>query len=883
MRNYSANTKFCLRAILWICAGLCQFQPAFAAVPQSRPSEEYLLSASSDLPTPRSAFGFAPGADKKLADYHQIIDYFKALDQASERLLLQNLGKTTEGNDFYVAIISAPENISRLAEWQKIQSRLADPRLLAAGEEEELLRAGRAVVLINCGIHATEVGATQMAPALAHALIAGEREEAREILENVIVLLVPSHNPDGQLMVVNWYRQHVDTPFEKAPLPWLYQKYTGHDNNRDWFMFTQRETRLTVEQLYNVWRPHITVDMHQMGKNGARMFVPPYVDPYEPNIDPGIVSLLNMLGTHVQAELTAQGKAGVVVNAIFDAWTPGRSYPHYHGGLRFLTEAASAEYASPVHIAEKDLRGGIGYDARSPSWNFPRPWPGGEWRLKDIVAYDSAAAMSILSHAARQREFWLRSLHEVQRRALAGPKKPAAFAIPARQRDPQALLDLLQVLHFGMVEIHRAQTALADNGASIAAGDFVIRLDQPYGGFAKALLERQNYPAVAGQEGKLRMPYDVTAHTLPLFLGVQVFPLELLPPVELELLDSIALPSTISGASGAKYFILARNNTASFRAANALLHRGIRLWTAAEAFVAGDSTWPAGTFLVEGGKHAQEIKEMLRRGELTRSRHGNPGTLALHGLPQKPGCRLQRVRAPRIGLYKSWQASIDEGWTRWVLEEYGFFYRTLANETLHSESLRNSHDVIIFPDQNLNGIMNGHPAGSMPAPYAGGLGETAVENVRDFVESGGTLIVLNSASAFALEYFQLKLEEITAGLPRQQFNAPGSVLRVEADITHPLAWGAQREEAVFFLDSPVFQLQEGAGFHGRAVLTYPPGNLLLSGWLEGEKKLAGGAALVEAHYGSGRIILFGCRPQFRAQFRAGYKFFFNALLLAAAE
>ncbi len=827
------------------------------------------------LPTPAAAFGFVPGTDKKLADYHQIIAYFKSLDEASERLTLQNLGKTTEGNDFYVALISSPENLARLEEWKNVQARLADPRRLASNDSEELIARGRAIVLINCGIHATEVGATQMAPALAYHLAAGEEEEVQEIRTNVIALLVPSHNPDGQLMVVDWYRRHLDTPFEKAPLPWLYQKYTGHDNNRDWFMFTQTETRVTVEKLYNVWRPHVTIDMHQMSRNGARLFVPPYVDPYEPNLDPIIVSLLSMLGAHVQAQLTAQGKAGVVSNAIFDAWTPARSYLHHHGGLRFLTEAASAEYASPVNIAEKDLRGGINYEARTPSWNFPQPWPGGEWKLRDIVDYDLAAVKAVLSHAAHNREFWLRSLHEVQRRAIANPKTPAAFVIPARQRDPQALLDLLRTLQFGMVEIHRAQSAFADNGTALRDGDYVIRLDQPYGGFAKALLEKQNYPKILGAEGKPRIPYDVTAHTLPLFLGVEIFSLATLPPIALDLLAEVDLSATITGESRPKFFALARSNTASFRAVNALLRRGLRVWSAPQAFVEADSLWPAGTFLIEGGKRVRVLQNLLHRGDLTRSLHGNPGTLTLHGLKNKPR-GAQIMQAPRLGLYKSWMATIDEGWTRWILEEYGFDYRTLANADLHSESLRNSFDVIIFPDQNANAIVNGYTATEMPAPYAGGIGESGVRQLQRFVARGGTLIALNGASEFALKHFQLKIEDAVSGLPRLQLSAPGAVLRVQVDPAHPLAFGARAEEAIFYFESPAFRVQEG-----KAVLWYPVKDLLLSGWLEGEKNLAEHAALVAAQYGKGRIILFGCRPQFRAQFRAGYKFLFNALFWAS--
>ncbi len=836
------------------------------------PIEAHSFHPASSLPKPEAFFGFRLGADKKLADYHQIVEYFKALDAASERVLLQNLGKTTEGNDFIVAFISTPENLHRLSEWQTLQTRLADPRKLGEQEREEALKRGRSVVLINCAIHSTEVGATQMAPELAYHLASENSPEVTTILANVITLLVPSHNPDGQLLVVEWYRKNLNTPFEDATLPRLYHKYIGHDNNRDWFMFTQKETRLTVEKLYNAWHPHVTIDMHQMGSNGARLFVPPYIDPIEPNVDPIIVSLLNMLGTHVQSTLTAQSKAGVVSNAIFDAWTPARAYQHYHGGLRFLTEAASAKTASPIKIAAKDLRGGIGYNARQTSWNFPQPWPGGEWKLRDIVDYDFAAAMAILQHAAVNREFWLRSLFEVQRKAIAVASTPGAFIIPQAQRDPQGLLDLLSILQLGMVEIHFAKQDFAFDGGAVRRGDYVIRLDQPYGRFAKALLEEQSYPLIPGNDGKPRIPYDVTAHTLPLFLGVEVFAAEKLPKTDLELLHEVGLilnkPSELRG----DYLTLSRSNNGSYRAVNLLLRKGVPVFSAEQEFDEESTTWPVGTFIVEAARHRAAVEELLRNPERLTSAHDNPSAVEWRTLKRNPNVKQKAVQPQRLGLYKSAISNMDEGWTRFVLEDYGFDYHSVANAALRAESLRKSYDVIIFPDQNADELENGFAEKEMPAEYVGGLGETGVRNLRRFVEEGGTIVALNEATEFFIKKFWLRVENVVAKVERTNFSAPGSALRVIAQTSHPLAYGAQREEAIFFVDSPAFRAHEG-----QAILIYPPADILLSGWLIGESNIAERAALVEAPIGKGRIILYGFRSQFRAQFRASYKFLFNAL------
>jgi hypothetical protein len=832
------------------------------------------------LPTPEAVLGFRIGTEKKLADYHQMIDYLRKLDAASERMQLENLGKTTEGNDFMMAIISSPANLRQLEEWRKIQARLADPRALSETEAAKLLARGKTVVLINCSIHASEVGAAQMSLELAHHLASNNSPAVQPILDNVITLLVPAHNPDGQLMIVDWYRKNLNTKYEKSPMPWLYQKYVGHDNNRDWFMFTQAETRITVEKIHNVYHPHITVDMHQMGQNGARLFVPPYTDPIEPNVDPIIIGLLSALGTHVQATLTAQGKAGVVLNAIFDAWTPARAYPHYHGGLRFLTEAAGADYATSVEIPEEKLQGDDYYNARRSSWNFPKPWLGGKWTLRDIIDYDFAAAMAILEHAARNREFWLKSILQVQQnavqeggfsnppaRGLESPRSRSSYVIPANQRDPEGLHALLEIMRLGMVEVYCASEDFVADGAKFREGDWIIPIRQPYGRFAKALLENQRYPALRDNSGALRQPYDATAHTLPLFLGVEVFAINTTP----KLPNAPAkLPAAVNDkfiASAASIFALDPANTGSYRALNQLLKKNIPVYWAQSPMRDGNQEFPIGTILVDGKGRESALKEIAQQSGAD-----------IQGLSNKPTGAMYNLQAPRIGLYKSWVANMDEGWTRWVLEQYDFAYTTLTDADIRAGGLHEKFDVIILSHQDAGSIERGHSTENMPPAHAYGLGEIGIYQLRTFVEKGKTLLAFDAATELPIRNFWIQIRDVTDGLPRQKFNAPGSVLRVIADTKHPLTYGARREEAIFFNNSPAFRLDEGKG-----ILTYPRSNLLLSGWLEGEEHLIGQHALVEAPVGAGRVILFGFRPQFRGQVRATYKFFFNALFYAVAK
>jgi len=822
--------------------------------------------ANGSFPTPESVLGFRMGTEKKLADYHQMIDYLRKLDTASDKMQLENLGKTTEGNDFMMAIISSPANLRQIEEWKKIQARLADPRGLSEAESAKLLARAKTVVLINCSIHASEVGAAQMSLELAHHLASSNSSAVQQILDNVITLLVPAHNPDGQLMIVDWYRKNLNTKYETSSMPWLYQKYVGHDNNRDWFMFTQAETRITVEKIHNIYHPHITLDMHQMGQNGARLFVPPYIDPIEPNVDPIIVGLLNTLGTYVQASLTAQGKSGVVSNAIFDAWTPARAYPHYHGGLRFLTEAASADYATSVNIPEEKLRGDDFYNAQRSSWNFPKPWLGGKWTLRDIVDYDFSAAMAILEHAARNREFWLKSILQVQQNAVNWNEKPAAYVIPANQRDAEGLQALLEIMRLGMVETYRANEDFMADGAPFRQGDWIIPIQQPYGRFAKAMLESQRYPVLRDDSGALRQPYDATAHTLPVFLGVEIFAINALPKLPNKAVKSpIELTGKITGASS--IFALDPANTASYRALNQLLKKNIPVYWAPSPIREGNQEFPSGTILVDAKGREATLKE-------TAQQHGAD----MQGLSSKPSGAMYRLQTPRVGLYKSWVANMDEGWTRWVLEQYSFDYKTVTDADIRAGDLHEKFDVIILPDQPARSIERGHSAENMPPQYANGLGEIGIYQLRAFVEKGKTLVALDAATELPIRNFWIQIRDVTEGLPAQKFNAPGSMLRVIADAKHPLTYGARREEAIFFNNSPAFRLDEGKG-----ILTYPRSNLLLSGWLEGEEYLIGQHALVEVPVGAGRVILFGFRPQFRGQVRTTYKFLFNALFYAVAK
>jgi len=482
------------------------------------------------LPTPASVLGFEPGTDRKLPTWKQVTDYFTALDRASPRVSVRTLGKTTLGRPFPVAFISDSATLANLERYRTIQRKLADPRLRTPDELPRLIAEGKNVILITSSIHSTEVGGFLTPLVLADRLARAETEDARNILGNTIVMLVPSQNPDGVDIVGDWYRSTLGSPAEGSGPPMLYHYYTGHDNNRDWYAFTQVETRYTVDSLYTPWNPQIVNDIHQQGPNGGRIFIPPYMDPVEPNIDPILTAGTNSLGMAMSWRMHAEGKTGIATNASYDQWSPARQYSLNHRGVRILTETASARLATPITLTLNSLGPARGYDARVTSWNYPALWSGGSWGIGNIVDYQTSASWALLSEAARDRAAWLTSYAALGNRALAddhpwrpGADVPSAYVIPKAQADPQALTRLVWTLQHGQVEIRETTAPVTAMGKSYPAGSYLIPIRQMFGSYANALLERQRYPNLREYPGgPPKAPYDVTSHTLPLLFGVEV-------------------------------------------------------------------------------------------------------------------------------------------------------------------------------------------------------------------------------------------------------------------------------------------------------------------------------------------------------------------------
>ena len=842
----------------------------------SRENANQRNHAPASIPTPAHHLGFEPGEDRKLADWPELVDYFTLLSQTSDRVKTIEIGRTTEDNPLLLTIISSLENIANLDECRRIQQRLADPRSLTHADAARLIPRGKAIVAITCSIHATEVGAAQMSPLLAHRLAASHDPDIRRVLDNAILLLIPSLNPDGLIHIKRWYESTLGENYEGVMPPFLYHKYTGHDNNRDWFMLTQRETRLAVERCLNIWHPHILLDMHQTRANGSRMILPPFVDPVGPNVDPILQAQIAMLGSAIAADMTAQGKAGVAMNVVYDAYSPNRTYQHYHAGIRLLTEAAGVRIATPVNIRPRDLQSDRGETPTRRTWNHPLPWRGGAWRLRDIVDYDHAAAYACLSHAARLRDTLVRNFYQVSKNAVQDASPPYAYIIPPQQHDARAAAELLAILRAGLVEIRQATAAFTADGETFPAASRVILRGQPYWQYAKTLMEQRKYPDIRTHPGgPPKAPYDVTAHCLPIQMGVNSYAIQnkfaanLKPLTDHDFTAAFAIqrtpthPRNATSPQSAAYVIPPESNAAAY-VVNRILAENIPVSRAAAPFAAHGAHYRRGAFVTH--HDALVLIPDLPPED----------ALLLNPVQSPPETRLTLLRQPRIALYKSHIPALEFGWTRYVLDEYNFPYALLTDADIRQDDLAARFDAILLPHQRVRQIHKGHGASYYHPAYAGGLGDEGAAALRRFAEQGGTLITWDGSSRYAVQHLELPARNVLAGLSRSEFYAPGSLLAILLDAAHPLAYGMPQLAAAMFYDGPAFDIRRG-----RVIGKFPLRNPLFSGLLIGPERLYNRAALATVPLGKGEVVLMAFRPHFRAQARGTYKILFNALYAAA--
>lgn len=789
----SAARLVVLAALAFLLAG-----PRFAQEPAPIAAGPRAKAA----PTPLEFFGFAPGDDRKLASYDELCAYARALDLASDRIETESVGRTTEGREFLVVYVSSPGNLARKEAIRTANLELADPSGLKPGRADELIASGKGIVFLNASIHSVEVGPAQATATLLHRLATSDDPEILRILDELVLVVTPCHNPDGYVKQVDWYRRYVGTPYEASPLPELYHRYVGHDNNRDWFLFTQVESRLTIEKLHAVWRPQIVVDRHQMGEDGPRIFVPPYQAPIEPHVDAGLMARLADLGRSIHADFAAEGLPGVASDALFDAWSPSRAYIHYHGGVRVLTEIASARQASPV----ENVR--VKKPWNTASEKQPFPWAGGRWTLADIVRYDVRVSLAVLGHAARERAIWLRAFHDALQRGAAPREGLAGYLLVGRDGAdlPDDTADeLRRILWLGGLQFDRA------GGDGVLPRGLYVRAGQPFFPFVEALFENVPYPEVR-DGGVLRRPYDVTCHHLPTLMGFEARRLSETPPLSRNLgKDAFGPPK------GEDRYAPARTAT-------------------------------------------------------------------------KPG--------PPIAIYRSYSASMDEGWLRYFCDRRGFAYESYVDADMKSRlvdrdergrpALRpDGPRVLVLPDLTRAELDGGPSAKTMPPEFRGGLGPDGRKAVRDFVLAGGSLIAIKDATAWTIDLFDLPLRNtvLEASTEDGPFHIPGAALRIlDPDSRAPTSvardgWprlGPAGTAVLFTTNSKAFATTAApadvrAAAAPQVLYRYAETDrLALGGYVSGGATIAGRAAVTRSNVGAGSVVLFGFVPYFRYQTQAAF-------------
>jgi len=835
--------------------------------------------------SPEDFLGHKVGADYKLADYSQITAYFKKLDEESEKIKLLNIGKTTLGKPMLLAVITSKENMDQLDTFKGITRKLRNANGLTPDDARKLAKQGKAIVLLTCNLHSTEIASSQMAMELAYNLVTGKTPyNTEKVLNDVIVLLSPTINPDGEQMVTEWYRKYVGTKYEGSSMPWLYHHYAGHDDNRDWFMFNLLESQAITKVLYHDWIPQIHIDEHQMGSTGARLFIPPFMDPPVPTIHPLLWRGVALCGMNMAYDLQKNNFKGVVHGRSFTGWWIGAcdDTSWLHNCIGILSEMASVKVATPIYIDPTE----IPKSYTEKRMQFPDPWPGGWWRLRDLVDYELTLSMSLIKTAYMHKEDLLFNFYKMCKDAIEIQKEgqPYAFVISKDQRDYPTTLRMLEILKLGGVEIQQAKSEFTADGKVYPAGSFVVLMSQPYRPYAQSLLEKQVYPDMRQYPGGPPIPpYDNAGWTLPLQMGIASAQIDRSFKADLEKLENIPYPETAAPKTSSKYVVLDSKKNAAYSTVFSLLKYKPEIYRSKSGISGDDFHACFGSFIIENTPQVQKALPALQE----------KWHLNAYGLDDISDIKKSPLKKHRIGLYQSWQSNMDEGWTRYVLDDLEIPFTTLHNKDFKGTKkkkvdLNSKYDVIVFASESADIIKLGKPSpGSRyaryysegPPEYSGGIDKEGVEALKKFVSEGGILVTLNDACNLVFKEFKSPASNALENVDRSKFLCPTSLLKIKVNRRSPIGYGLPSEAAAMFSRSLAIRTRIPSGEWDRTVVaSYPEKDVLLSGWLLGEDAIARKAAVVDLKYKQGNIILIGFRCQHRAQSHGTYKFLLNALL-----
>jgi len=896
--------------------------------------------AQGRVTTPREALGFDIGADYHLATYTQLEAYWHTLARQSPRMVLREIGKTAEGRTQLMAIITAPENHKRIARYQEIARRLAHAEGLTDEQAHALAAEGKAVVWIDGGLHATEVLGAHQLMELVYQMVSRDDPETRRFLNDVILLAVHA-NPDGMELVSSWYMREPDSlKRSTAGIPRLYQKYIGHDNNRDFYMVNQPETENMARVMFREWFPQIVYNHHQTGPAGAVLFAPPFRDPFNYYFDPLVPIGIDMVAAAMHDRFLVEGKPGATMRsgAPYSTWWNGglRTTAYFHNIIGLLTE--SIGNPTPIDIPFVP-------DRELPKGDLPSPVEPQRWHFRQSVEYSITANRAVLDYASRYRETLLYNIYRMGKNSiergstdhwtmhpqlietvkaaatkdsaldtirtartrdgrvpikyfamLRDPalRDPRGYILPSDQPDFPTATKFVNTLIKNGVTVLRATRDFDVAGKHYPARSYVLKAAQAFRPHVLDMFEPQDHPNDFQYPGGPPIPpYDNAGWTLAYQMGVQFD--RILDGFEgpFEPVPGVATPpaGTVSHADSAAGFLLSHQVNDAVIATNRLLAKAQEVDWLAQAIPANGRTYPAGTIFIPATTVSVPLVRQLAT-ELG---------VSFEGVTSRPTGEALRLRPARIGLWDRYGGSIPSGWTRWLLERFEFSFEVVYPPTLDAGKLSERYDVLVFPDgavpqsdRDQEEDFFGPPPApeTIPAEYRGRLGRVTVQKtvplLRQFLADGGTVIAIGSSTSLG-QHIGLPLVShlVLDGkpLPRSKFYVPGSLLQVRVDTTRPLAYGIPGRVDVFFDNSPAFDLRPAAAVAGvRPVAWFDSDHPLRSGWAWGQQYLKDGVAVVEAPAGDkgGKLFLFGPEILNRGQPHGTFKFFFNGIYLARA-
>ncbi|MCC7416105.1 MAG: peptidase [Acidobacteria bacterium] len=912
------------RTVVAVAALAALTYGAAAQVAQERP-------AAVSLTTPKTQFGFDIGDDYRLANYTQYVEYLKKLDAESARMTVLDIGPTEDGRTQYTAVITSPENQRRLDQIKATNRRLALAEDLTDEQARALARDAKVVVWIDGGLHASEVLGAQQLIELIYELNSRTDPETVRILDNAVVLCTLV-NPDGMELVSNWYMRDADERRRSTSgLPRLYQKYIGHDNNRDFYMMNMSESGNANRIMYREWFPAIMYNHHQTGPRGAVLFAPPFRDPFNYNYDPLVPLGINLVGAAIHTRLAAENKPGAVMRsaAPYSTWFNGsvRTTSYFHNQIGILTETIGNP--TPVQIP---LVPGM----QLPRNDVPYPVAPQTWHFRRSIEYSMTMNYAVLDLAAKRKEDFLFNMYRMAKNAIANgsadhwtmhpqrlkaleraagsadpeapvpaelydrvlhdpaARDPRGFIISADQPDFPTAVKFVNTLIKAGVVAERATSPFTAGGKSYPAGSFVFKAAQPFRAHLMDMFEPQDHPDDIPYPGAPPTPpYDVTGYNLSYSMGIGFDrilddfdgPFETVP-------DVVAVPAgRVTAAPGGGGYLLSHRVNDAFVAVNRLLKAREEVQWARGAFTANGKAYPAGTMFIPAKASTLAILQKLAvdKGLTFEPVPARPAAAA-----GQPPLEYVALRPVRIGLWDTYGGSMASGWTRWILEQYEFPFERVFPQALDAGSLNAKFDVLLFVDGGIP--MSDRPDGAQPAPeaipaeYRDQLGRVTVAKtvpaLKQFVENGGTLLTIGSSATAAAFHFDLpvgdalveQVDGAARALREEKFYVPGAILEARIDNAHPLAYGMGDRAMVIFDHSPAFRLEPSASAGGAAsVAWFESASPLRSGWAWGQQYLKDAVEVVAAPKGKGQVVLFGPEVAWRGQPHGTFKLLFNGL------